>query len=75
MTLHPPLKTLPHPHSTIPATSDLLRPKEAGKLLNLHVISLRRYRAQGRLKAYRLPGGGIRYHRDDLLKLLELSEA
>lgn len=62
-------------NATAKPINDLLTPKDASSLLHVHVISLRRYRAQGKLKAYRLPGGGIRYRRDDLLKLLEQTKA
>ena len=40
---------------------DLLSPEEAAALLGVHPITLRRYRHQGKLAAYRLPGGLIRY--------------
>ena len=51
--------------------SDLLCPADAAALLGVHVITLRRYRHDGKLTATRLPGGGVRYNRADLLGLLE----
>jgi hypothetical protein len=56
---------------TLDPSTDLLSPKEGGALLGMHPISLRRYRHQGILDAYRLPGGRIRYSRVALLALLE----
>ena len=44
-------------------------------MLGVHPITLRRYRHQGKLAAYRLPGGRIRYQRADLLGLLESAVA
>ena len=51
--------------------TDLLPPKEAAVLLSVHPITLRRYRHDGKLKAFRLPGGRVRYQRSALLALLE----
>ena len=53
------------------SAADLLTPVEGAALLGLHPLTLRRYRHQGRLRAFRLPGGGVRYLRADLLALLQ----
>ena len=52
------------------AHPDLLTAAEGAALLGVLPITLRRYRHQGKLAAYRLPGGRIRYQRADLLALL-----
>lgn len=48
-----------------------MSPREAAELIGVNAVTLRRYRHQGKLKALRLPGGGIRYNRNAVLGLLE----
>jgi hypothetical protein len=64
----------PKSATPINLTPDLLTPKDGAKLIHCHPITLRRYRAQGILAAFRLPGGRVRYKRADLLALLEVCE-
>lgn len=50
---------------------DLLTPKEASEMLGVHPTTLRLWARQGKLPAYRTPGGHRRFDRQDILRLLE----
>lgn len=43
-------------------------PKQAAKILGVHVSSLRRWESQGKLKAIRTPGGQRRYNLEEVEK-------
>jgi len=46
--------------------------REAAELLGIGTSTLRRYVADGKVQAYRLPGRQLRFKREDLEALLEL---
>jgi hypothetical protein len=49
----------------------LLTRREAGKILNLHPLSLKRYDKAGILKPIRLTSKTVRYSREEVLGLLK----
>lgn len=51
--------------------TDLLKAKDAAKLIGVHVITLRRYRAAGKLAGFKRAGGTVHYRREDLLALFK----
>lgn len=48
-----------------------LTPREASDILGFHQRTLRRWADRGRVPCIRSDGGHRRFHRDDVLKLLD----
>lgn len=48
-----------------------IRISEAARLLGVHRDTIRRWVAEGKLDAIRLPGGEVRYHREDIVGMLK----
>ncbi len=55
-------------------TTELLTVSQAAELLQVHKNSIYRWVEEGALRGLRLPGGGLRFHRADLLDLLKPEE-
>ncbi len=53
------------------AKSEFLRPKEAGRLLNLSLSTIKKYIYSGKLKSYKTPGGHHRIKKEDLMSILK----
>jgi excisionase family DNA binding protein len=51
-------------------TADMMTEKEAAALLRIGERTIRRWRADGDVPYYRLPGGSIRYSRESLHRWL-----
>jgi len=51
--------------------SEFLRPKEAGRLLNLSLSTIKKYIYSGKLKSYKTPGGHHRIKKEDLMNILK----
>lgn len=54
-----------------PETPETLTRRQAGKILNLHPLSLKRYDKAGILHPIRLTSRTVRYNRDEVLGLLK----
>ncbi len=54
-----------------PETPATLTRKQAGKILNLHPLSLKRYDKAGKLHPIRLTARTVRYDRREVLSLLQ----
>ena len=50
---------------------EILTPKEAADKLKVHLMTVYRWVASGRIKVSRLPGGGLRIDAKELEKLLD----